>query len=205
MVLESQEQFDASVSGPITDKTPGDPDWCWQLTSALQHLWGSLHLDLDLYLGAWADADEHRIWEKVPYDNPYGTKEAMLEGLKVGDDEAALKRMKVQAIAARAKRIGRQGHSNGKGSLDYLSRGSDYLVARIARDAPDVLERMKAGEFESVRAAAREAGIELATPKRTVTLSDNVERVADRLRSHYTPDQLQRISARLAEEETQAD
>jgi hypothetical protein len=26
-----------------------------------------------------------------------------------------------------------------------------YLVNRIARDRPDVLERMKAGEFETVR------------------------------------------------------
>ena len=36
---------------------------------------------------------------------------------------------------------------------------SVYLVNRIARDRPDVLERMKAGEFETVRQAARAAGI----------------------------------------------
>jgi hypothetical protein len=34
-----------------------------------------------------------------------------------------------------------------------------YLTSRIARDAPEVLERMKAGEFKSARAAAIEAGI----------------------------------------------
>jgi hypothetical protein len=28
---------------------------------------------------------------------------------------------------------------------------ADYLTARIARDRPDILERMKAGEFSSVR------------------------------------------------------
>lgn len=33
---------------------------------------------------------------------------------------------------------------------------ADYLVARIARDRPDILDRMRAGEFRSVRAAARE-------------------------------------------------
>jgi hypothetical protein len=39
-----------------------------------------------------------------------------------------------------------------------------YLVARIARDRPDVLARMKAGEFTSVRQAAIAAGIvKLAT------------------------------------------
>jgi hypothetical protein len=36
---------------------------------------------------------------------------------------------------------------------------SDYLVSRIACDRPDILERMKVGEFASVREAAREAGI----------------------------------------------
>lgn len=43
-----------------------------------------------------------------------------------------------------------------------ISRGgttADYLTARIARDHPAILDRMKAGEFKSVRAAAIEAGI----------------------------------------------
>jgi hypothetical protein len=31
---------------------------------------------------------------------------------------------------------------------------AEYLTARIARDYPAILERMKAGEFRSVRAAA---------------------------------------------------
>ncbi len=36
---------------------------------------------------------------------------------------------------------------------------SDYLIRRIVRDRPDILERMQQGEFPSVRAAAIEAGI----------------------------------------------
>ncbi len=36
---------------------------------------------------------------------------------------------------------------------------SQYLVNRIARDRPDILARMKAGEFASVRQAAIAAGI----------------------------------------------
>jgi hypothetical protein len=36
---------------------------------------------------------------------------------------------------------------------------NEYYTARIARDAPDVLERMKAGEFCSVAEAERAAGI----------------------------------------------
>ena len=36
--------------------------------------------------------------------------------------------------------------------------GAEYLTARIARDRPDILERMKAGEFRRVRAAGIESG-----------------------------------------------
>jgi hypothetical protein len=39
------------------------------------------------------------------------------------------------------------------------SNNAEYLTARIARDHPEILERMKAGEFPSVRKAALEAGI----------------------------------------------
>jgi hypothetical protein len=31
---------------------------------------------------------------------------------------------------------------------------ADYLTRRIARDHPDIFERMKSGEYQSVRAAA---------------------------------------------------
>jgi hypothetical protein len=36
---------------------------------------------------------------------------------------------------------------------------SKYLTERIKEVRPDILDRMKAGEFSSVRAAALEAGI----------------------------------------------
>ncbi len=39
---------------------------------------------------------------------------------------------------------------------------SQYLVNRIARDRPDILARMKAGEFAYVRQAAIAAGIIIA-------------------------------------------
>lgn len=46
---------------------------------------------------------------------------------------------------------------NDKG-VTYGTHG-DYLVARIARDRPDILERMKRGEYRSFRRAAIDAGI----------------------------------------------
>ena len=43
-----------------------------------------------------------------------------------------------------------------KGDDVTFSKGNSqaYLLSRIARDAPEVLERVKAGEFRSARAAA---------------------------------------------------
>lgn len=46
----------------------------------------------------------------------------------------------------------------------------DRIMPRLARDAPDVLERIKSGEFKSARAAAIEAGI--ITPFPSLQLKD---------------------------------
>lgn len=44
-------------------------------------------------------------------------------------------------------------------SCDIQGTDPAYLTARIARDHPAILERMKAGEYKSVRSAAIDAGI----------------------------------------------
>lgn len=45
-----------------------------------------------------------------------------------------------------------------------------YILRRLARDAPDILERVKTGEIKSARAAAIEAGI--ITPFPSIALKD---------------------------------
>ena len=51
----------------------------------------------------------------------------------------------------------------------YTGLTSEYLVARIKRDRPDIADRMVKGEFSSVNEAARQAGI---TVRPTVKLGD---------------------------------
>jgi hypothetical protein len=74
----------------------------------------------------------------------------------------------VQYLARTVKPLGEHGYGPGRGykapktRRKPQSRGGNnkqYLVAKIARDHPEVLERMKKGEFLSVRLAAIEAGI----------------------------------------------
>ena len=54
--------------------------------------------------------------------------------------------------------------SNGTNTLQTSGNGSEYLLRRLAKTAPDILDRYEAGEFKSVRAASIAAGhIKVAT------------------------------------------
>ena len=174
------EQQEAGASGPRALNEPGSPVWCWQTISHLQTLWKTVNIDLSLYENAWAEAERHRVWEKVPYEQPYGSKERMLEALDVGEVPAARTRVAAKAMTANPTRLGKRN-----------------LTDRIAYNAPDVWERMKKGEFKSEAEAARAAGIKLPPPKKTVTLTDKVERVAETLKAYYSQEQIRQLREHL--------
>ena len=67
------------------------------------------------------------------------------------------------------------------------SNSQERILRRLARDAPDILERVKAGEFKSARAAAIEAGIIKPVP--TVRLVNDLNKVAASIAKHLTNDQ----------------
>ncbi|MDH3598955.1 MAG: helix-turn-helix domain-containing protein [Candidatus Tectomicrobia bacterium] len=77
------------------------------------------------------------------------------------------RRRRIQALARRAKPLHHpgtyvppgRGHKVPPEKRSVAGNRSDYLANRIARDRPDVLERMKRGEFTSMRDAAWAAGI----------------------------------------------
>lgn len=86
-------------------------------------------------------------------------------GHKPADIEAIIEeRRDVKKMAREAKPLTQHGEvGNGRSRGDNVTsteRGNDskYTLARLARDRPDILERMKANEFGSVNAAAVEAG-----------------------------------------------
>lgn len=99
--------------------------------------------------------------------------------------------LRVQATAEEAKPLGPNGVRVNLPTLDNIKGGddADYLTRRIARDRPDILERMKAGEFTSVRAAALEAGIR----KRTIQHGPAPADWARAARKHLTPDEIQEL------------
>ena len=94
--LTEREQ---ALVGNRANKTPGSTSWSWQTITALQFMWENLEICFGrLRFGLWREAEDHAIWEKVPPDNPYGSKEAMLKALEVGDEEYA--NAKLSALAA---------------------------------------------------------------------------------------------------------
>lgn len=82
------------------------------------------------------------------------------------DAEARARVARVAALATPLNANGGDRQSANFQSYNYKTErmesagtDSEYLTARIARDRPDILERMKAGEYRSVRSAAIDAGI----------------------------------------------
>lgn len=72
--------------------------------------------------------------------------------------------------------------------------GSPYLIARLRRDYPAILARLEAGEFPSVRAAARAAGIVRPT---AMFYTDSPSDAARALKRHFQGERLEALIREL--------
>jgi hypothetical protein len=110
--------------------------------------------------------------------------------LVIDERKAAQARASTAGPLAAHGEIG-NGRSRDSVSISNGKRDADYLTARIARDRPDILERMKAGEYKSVRAAAIDAGI--------VKVPTTLEKL-NRAWEMASPDERAAFLARIAHE-----
>ena len=156
---------DASTS-PIELKRPGSIEWCWQQIDALKSAWDGKLMSEERWVERLRKLEAYEAWAKVPPEKTYGSLEALLKAEIGVDVQESVAIVKTRALAAKlikpAKHAGPgRGYKKTDDNIIGFQCGSsaDYLTARIARDRPDILERMKAGEFSSVRQAAKEAGI----------------------------------------------
>jgi hypothetical protein len=93
---------------------------------------------------------------------------------------------------------GRPAKDEGPGSKPIgKRRDTEYLTARIARDRPDILARMQAGEFKSVRAAAIAAGIVRPIARVSIPV-DDPDAAALALVRHFQGERLEQLRAMLA-------
>lgn len=76
-----------------------------------------------------------------------------------------------QPLAAQGRPTTAEAEKKGSNAtFTKQDRGQSYLLRRLARDAPKILEKVKTGEIKSARAAAIEAGI--ITPFPSLQLKD---------------------------------
>jgi len=78
-----------------------------------------------------------------------------------------------------------------------ISRGetTTYLAARLARDRPDIKAQLDAGEYRSVRSAARAAGIVRPT---ATFYTDNPADAARAILKHFQGDSLATLISELS-------
>lgn len=144
--------------------------------------------------GAWelirkAGGDAFRDWEEfVRHPDGLDAGSSKWLALVIGEARAAgaLGRPGGDRRSDKAK------VETNQGSVSTLKgkRDSSYLARRLMRDAPEVFERLEAGEFPSVRRAAIAAGIvreptALERARRAVGKLSDAERVE--LLSSYDP------------------
>lgn len=129
------------------------------LTSGEAFLTEYLSLDLDLVQRVVGWLDQEQPTEAVPF--PLAAAAAQAQPLA---QHGANQHTETEAEELASP------------SPQYKGTTQTYLLRRLARDAPEILERVKAGEFKSARAAAIEAGIIKPVP--TVRLVPDPTRAA---------------------------
>jgi len=110
------------------------------------------------FLRSWADKtpeEKDQFAEEVTLAAAAAQAQPLAQHGEIGNGRADENRVAVR-------------HS--KPASKVSSESWDRILPRLARDRPDILERVKAGEFKSARAAAIEAGIVKDVP--TVRLTE---------------------------------
>lgn len=185
-------------AAPRDSFPPDSKEFAVMTLHLLKQDYESASINADRFAATLTEAEQYRIFDRLPTPSrPYGSLDAMLEA-EIGINREGAERTKREAAIAipqPTKSESSRGNQNATKGLDKdkrklpsnhrFRRGNTapYLSARIARDRPDILEKMKKGEYKSVRAAAKDAGI---------------------VRELSAMEKLQRLFLRLSEDEREA-
>ena len=161
----------------------------WDDLVIVRKLWAQSQLPFDCRMLKLVAADAPAMAAELGY----GTEEAFLkEGLQLDPDlvnrvvswleqeqPANAVPLALADAASRAQPLAAHGEiGNGRAdesradnvSSTSFGNSQAYLLSRLARDAPETLEKVRTGEIKSARAAAIEAGI--ITPFPSLQLKD---------------------------------
>ncbi len=106
-------------------------------------------------------------------------------------------RERIEDLRDQGKRgKGKKGSNNNL--FSKTGRGKKYILARLARDHPDILAAFERGEYRSARQAGIAAGF-VKDIKRIQVLPDP-EKIAAKLKERLTPDQIAHLIALLSDD-----
>lgn len=208
MTSHTIKQF-AGLPTPRALLPIGHPDRDKQTVEYLRLKWDSHEMSIRHWENMIKELLNEKVWERYPPNKPYGTVDTLLkeeigynlvESMKEVDRRAADYLAKVTVPARKPgnpsgnnqhqvkekRKVDYNKHSKTKGGTDPA-----YLVSVIARDRPDILERMKAGEFKSVRAAGIEA--EIVKDKKYWKAPFDVEELATKILQKFTQGQVEQL------------
>jgi len=181
--------------GPLALKQSGTVEHAYQMLDLLKMMFQSAETSFTRWQETLELAEKHRVFELVPPDKPYGSLQAMVKaelGVTIEESKRIVVFRTAQARAMDPLELakpGEIGRGRGSDTTSNDERGADYQTARIARDRPDILQRMQAGEYDSVRRAALDAGV----IKPLIRLQATPEAFARAARKHLTADQIEQL------------
>lgn len=176
MALTSDDRIRSS---PRASKDPKSYEYARQMVYVLKTIWTQITFDLKDWEKEVEEARRNKIWERLGYGS---IDEVLKEEVGYSKQELSLKIASAKAdplaehgargngrsIAdavkdAKADPLSHAGEhmaTKSRGTIDTSTRGgnTDYTLRRLARDCPEMLDRIEAGEL-SVNAAAIAAGI----------------------------------------------
>ncbi len=208
----------ASAPVPRNSRVPGSPEWCYQTMSLLKHSYRHIHVDQEHFTHYLNELREHRAWEKVPVDNPYGSEDKMLVAelgkrvdeitveLNAASQELKVRENKIaaQAIDAAApdlKPFGANQYSDGFGDDKPVAKPStqndvSYAIRRLRKDRPDIHARVLAGEL-TANAGMVEAEVRKRRPSKRKSPLEKVLKLLPQLNDADCKTLFARLSAML--------
>jgi hypothetical protein len=161
----------------------------------MKHSYRSINVDHDRFNNYLTELREHRAWEKIPIEAPYGSENKMLvaETGKCLDEIMAeietakqkLRVVKVQSINAETPDL-LEPHRplenlRNKNRVTKVSTDdASYAHARLRRDRPDIHQRVLDGEL-SAHAGMVQAGFRKRAARAKPTAFDKVLRAVAKL------------------------
>lgn len=193
-------------AGTPREQIPTDhPEYARRTLDELRRYWGMARLEDSSFLNVLHEVEAAKLWRVWPPGKPYGDLDALCKA-ELGQDTKGVRAALAQARALTPQPIAGYGGAREQGNNITLKRprgtGADYLVSRLARDHPEHLRRLQRGEYRSVAAAARDAGIPV---KDRIQIEPTVANFARSIRAKLTPEQIAELLAEISTPERAVD